>query len=368
MSAPARPARSLRRTLACLLLAACAGPALAEDFVYVVQRRQPVEPDPALPQEHRLLAAHQDYNRSSNRDHPPRQRAAHPGGVDAGERRRGGVDVRGEVEHSAAARGPGPGCGCPLQVRSGADSSLTLEFPDGSRSLVGATPPWRAQSAPGPRGAALDSSSTRAHRELVNPVRRRRFIHTPRWRVARLRSRGDGVRRRPWRASRLHRGHRLPPAWQLRHRQAPEPRPSPELAPARGITAPLPSRSAGRRRAAYRTQSPPASASPSDARRRGRPRQRPPRRPTHARARHGRGLEGLDGERESSSTPGPTPFQRPPGSPRDKVRFLGTHPQPPPTTSSSPTRLRRILMSATTCQAGVLDEELPAGDYLWRIG
>lgn len=38
MSAPARPRlRSLRRTLACLLLAACAGPALAEDFVYVVQ-------------------------------------------------------------------------------------------------------------------------------------------------------------------------------------------------------------------------------------------------------------------------------------------------------------------------------------------
>ena len=38
MSSPVRPQlRSLRRTFACLLLAACASPALAEDFVYVVQ-------------------------------------------------------------------------------------------------------------------------------------------------------------------------------------------------------------------------------------------------------------------------------------------------------------------------------------------
>ena len=52
------------------------------------------------------------------------------------------VDVRGEVEHQLGEHVAPLASGMQVEpgavIRSGEDSSLTLEFPDGSRSLVGA--------------------------------------------------------------------------------------------------------------------------------------------------------------------------------------------------------------------------------------
>ena len=130
MSAPARPRlRSLRRTLACLLLAACAGPALAEDFVYVVQ---PGDNPWNLTRRYLKSIDYwpriQDYNRILEPE------TIQPGSVlripvawMRGER--GGaqvIDVRGDVEAHRAGRSealvPGMQVLPGMQVRSGANS------------------------------------------------------------------------------------------------------------------------------------------------------------------------------------------------------------------------------------------------------
>lgn len=167
MSAPAHPQpRTLRRTLACLLLAACVGPVLAEDFVYVVQ---PGDNPWNLTRRYLKSIDYwpriQDYNRILEPETiQPGSTLRIPVAWMRGER--GGaqvIDVRGEVEARSAGRSeallPGMRLEPGMQVRSGADSSLTLEFPDGSRSLVGADTTFGVRKLQRLRASGRSSSS-----------------------------------------------------------------------------------------------------------------------------------------------------------------------------------------------------------------
>ena len=140
-SAP--PARAPAALLG-LALAACCGATLAQDFVYVVR---PGDNPWNITQRYLKSIDYwpriQDYNRILD------PQAIQPGTPlripvawmrgDSGTARV--VDVRGEVERQLGAATEPLVAGMTLApgtlVRSGADGSLTLEFADGSRSLVG---------------------------------------------------------------------------------------------------------------------------------------------------------------------------------------------------------------------------------------
>ena len=419
MSAPARPRlRSLRRTLACLLLAACAGPALAEDFVYVVQ---PGDNPWNLTRRYLKSIDYwpriQDYNRILEPE------SIRPGSVlripvawMRGER--GGaevIDVRGEVEvHSAGgseALSPGMRVLPGMQVRSGADSSLTLEFPDGSRSLVGADTTFRVRRLERLRASGaqqLELQLERGHIEnLVNPVRGggRYIIHTPAAVAAvrgtdfRITAVRDGVRAETLEgevALRNARGQTRLPAGRGSYAQRgklPERAsallPAPELAGLPAVIDRVPFRIpiepvAGALR--YRTQLSPAGGftvlasdrSADEAAALGSGELPDGRYRVRVRAVDGRGLEGLDGEREVliDARPEPPFPSVPPAdgfATEDKVRFSWAH--DPQSTAyhfqlAADAGFERILMQRDDLREAELelDEELPAGDYFWRVG
>ena len=419
MSAPARPRlRSLRRTLACLLLAACAGPALAEDFVYVVQ---PGDNPWNLTRRYLKSIDYwpriQDYNRILEPE------TIRPGSVlripvawMRGER--GGaevIDVRGEVEVRSAggseALSPGMRVLPGMQVRSGADSSLTLEFPDGSRSLVGADTTFGMRKLERLRASGAQQLELQLERgyieNLVNPVRSggRYIIQTPAAVAAvrgtdfRITAVLDGVRAETLEgevALQNARGQTRLPAGRGSYAErgkfperSSELLPAPDLGGLPTVIDRVPFRIpiepvAGALR--YRTQLSPAGGftvlasdrSADEAAALGSGELPDGRYRVRVRAVDGRGLEGLDGEREVliDARPEPPFPSVPPAdgfATEDKVRFSWAH--DPQSTAyhfqlAADTGFERILMQRDDLrEAGlVLDEELPAGDYFWRIG
>ena len=419
MSSPVRPQlRSLRRTFACLLLAACASPALAEDFVYVVQ---PGDNPWNLTRRYLKSIDYwpriQDYNRILEPE------TIRPGSVlripvawMRGER--GGaevIDVRGEVEvHSAGgseALSPGMRVLPGMQVRSGADSSLTLEFPDGSRSLVGADTTFGVRRLERLRASGaqqLELQLERGHIEnLVNPVRGggRYIIHTPAAVAAvrgtdfRITAVLDGVRAETLEgevALQNARGQtRLPAGRGSYAERGKFPERSSELLPAPDLgglptvidrvpfripIAPV----GGALR--YRTQIAPAGGftvlasdrSADEAAALGGGELPDGRYRVRVRAVDARGLEGHDGEREIliDARPEPPFPSVPPAdgfATEDKIRFAWAH--DPQATAyhfqlAADAGFERILVQRDDLrEAGLaLDEALPAGDYHWRVG
>lgn len=419
MSAPARPRlHRLRRTLACLLLAGCAGPTLAEDFVYVVQpgdnpwnltRRylKSIDYWPRIQDYNRILEPETIRPGSVLRIPVAWLRGEH-GGARV-------IDVHGEVEVRGAggseALSPGMRVLPGMQVRSGTDSSLTLEFPDGSRSLVGADTTFGVRRLERLRASGaqqLELQLERGHIEnLVNPVRGggRYIIHTPAAVAAvrgtdfRITAVRDGVRAETLEgevALRNARGQTRLPAGRGSYAQrgklperASELLPAPDLSSLPAVIDRAPFRIpiepvGGALR--YRTQLAPAGGftvlasdrSADEAAALGSGELPDGRYRVRVRAVDGRGLEGLDGEREvliDARPEPPFPSMPPAGgfATEDKVRFSWAH--DPAATAyhfqlAADAGFERILMQRDDLrEAGlVLDEELPAGDYFWRVG
>jgi hypothetical protein len=136
---------SAARLIAGIALALCGSTALAEDFIYVVR---PGDNPWNLTQ--RYLKSIEYWPRIQDYNQILEPQAIQPGTVlripvawmRAEQTSAHVLDVRGQVEHQLGDRAevlvPGARIMPGTLIRSGEDSSLTLEFPDGSRTLVGA--------------------------------------------------------------------------------------------------------------------------------------------------------------------------------------------------------------------------------------
>lgn len=206
--------RPIARLLAGIALAIGGSAALAQDFVYVVRAGDnPWNITQRYLKNIDYWPRIQDYNQILD------AQAIQPGTVlrmpvawMRGERRSAHVvDVRGEVEHQLGEHVAPLASGMQVEpgavIRSGDDSSLTLEFPDGSRSLVGANTELtlreiRRLKASGAQ--QLDVELRRGHIENtvrpVGPGGGRYRIHTPAAVAAvrgtdfRATAEGDGLR------------------------------------------------------------------------------------------------------------------------------------------------------------------------------
>ena len=414
-----RPRGPAVRLVVALALAWCGTTALAEDFVYVVR---PGDNPWNLTQRYLKSIDYwpriQDYNRILE------PRTIQPGTVlripvawMRGEHRSAQVvDVRGAVEQQVgddieplvAGMTVRPGA----LIRSGEDSSLTLEFPDGSRSLVGANSELQVRAlkrlkASGAQQLDLELRDGRIE-SAVRPVGRgggRYIIRTP---AAVAAVRGTDFRvtaeGRAMRAETLEgeialqnrRGSvRLPAGTgtQVSPGRSPERAsallPAPALDGLPAVIDRVPFRIpieavAGAVR--YRTQLAPdagftvlesdrSGAEPAVL---GRAGLADGRYRLRVRAIDGRGLEGLDGGREVVIDAHPEPpFPSVPaqgGFATDaRVRFEWAH---NPEAGAYHFQLaadagfERILVARDDLRTAslVLDEDLPAGDYYWRVG
>ena len=409
--------RRAARLLVGLALATCGSAALAQDFVYVVRAGDnPWNITQRYLKNIDYWPRIQDYNQILD------AQAIQPGTVlrmpvawMRGERTRAHVvDVRGEVEHQLGEHVAPLASGMQVEpgavIRSGEDSSLTLEFPDGSRSLVGANTELtlreiRRLKASGAQ--QLDVELRRGHIEnTVRPVGRgggRYRIHTPAAVAAvrgtdfRATAEGDGLRTETLEgevALQNRRGTTRLPAGTgsyVTPGKAPEASsrllPAPQLdslperidrVPFRVVIEPV----AGAVR--YRTQiaadggftaldSDRTATEPAilgkDGLADGSYRLR-------VRAIDGRGLEGLDGEREIviDARPEP-PFPSAPGefATEESVRFEWAH--SPEATAyhfqlAADPDFERILVTRDDLQVAqlTLEDEMPAGNYWWRVG
>lgn len=408
--------RPAARLLAALALALCGSAAVAQDFVYIVRAGDnPWNITRRYLKNIDYWPRIQDYNQILD------PQAIRPGTVlripvawMRGERTSAYiVDVRGEVEQQVGEHVAPLATGMQVEpgavIRSGDDSSLTLEFPDGSRSLVGANTELtlrdiRRLKASGAQ--QLDIELRHGHLEnTVRPVGRgggRYIIHTPAAVAAvrgtdfRATAQGDGLRAETLKgevALYNRRGTTRLPAGTGSHvtpGKAPEASsrllPAPQLdslpesidrVPFRVAIEPV--RGAVR----YRTQiarddgftaldSDRTAAEPAllgkEGLADGSYRLR-------VRAIDGRGLEGVDGERAIviDARPEP-PFPSAPGgfATEERVRFewarspeaTGYHFQ-----LAADPDFERILVTRDDLQETqlTLDDELPTGDYWWRV-
>lgn len=408
--------RFIRSALACLLFSACASAALAEDFVYVVQAG-----DNPWNLTRRYLKSIdywpriQDYNRILE------PQGIRPGTVlripiawMRGERRTAHViDARGEAEirigEQRTAATPGMPVPPGAHIRSGAGSSLTLEFPDGSRSLIGADTELglrKLERLKASGAQQLDIDLQRGHIEnLARPVQGggRYIIRTP---AAVAAVRGTDFRisaeRNGVRAETLHgevalqNRHgltRLPAGKgsQAVRGRAPEKAspllPAPALDTLPAVVDRVPFRLpiapvAGA--AAYRTQiaantgftALDSDRSDTDAAALGGILADGPYR-LRIRAIDGRGLEGHDAERDIvvDARPEP-PFPNEPArdgfATGERVRFVWAH-NPEATAYhfqlATDPGFGQVLVHHDNLQIAslTLDDELPTGDYYWRV-
>ena len=173
--------------------------------------RQPLEHHPALPQEHRLLAAHPGLQPDPRRPgHPAGHRAAHARGLDAGRahaRARRGCAWRGRTSARRTRRAAGQrhagraGRGDPQRRRQQPDAGISRRQPQPGRRQHRAHPA-RDQAPEGVRRAATGRRvAPRTHREHGAPGRSwRRSLSHPH-----ARGRRGGARHR---FSRHRRGRR----------------------------------------------------------------------------------------------------------------------------------------------------------------
>ncbi len=419
-STPAQRSSGLAvRLCATLALALCGTAALAQDFVYVVR---PGDNPWNLTQRYLKSIDYwpriQDYNRILE------PQTIQPGTVlripvawMRGEQRSAQVvDVRGaveqqlgdEVEPLAAGMEVHPGA----TIRSGEDSSLTLEFPDGSRSLIGANSELQVRALKRLKASGaqqLDLELRRGHIEnTVRPVGHgggRYIIHTPAAVAAvrgtdfRIAAAADATRAETLEgevALRNRRGSvRLPAGTGSQAGSGKPPEGSSTLLPAPAFDS-LPATIdrvpfripidpvAGAVR--YRTQlAPDASFAVLESDRSGaepallgRAGLADGRYRLRVRAIDDRGLEGLDAEREvviDAHPEPPFPSVPPQGgfATDERVRFEWAH--TPEATAyhfrlAADAGFERILVTRDDLQAASLslDEDLPAGNYYWRVG
>ncbi|MDX9886400.1 FecR domain-containing protein [Thauera sp.] len=416
-----RCTRLARRTTAILLaslaLALCGSAALAQDFVYVVRAG-----DNPWNLTQRYLKSIDYWPRIQDYNQIIDAQAIQPGTVlripvawMRGERTRARiVDVRGEVEQQVGEHVAPLVTGMQVEagavIRSGDDSSLTLEFPDGSRSLVGANTELalreiRRLKASGAQ--QLDVELRRGHLEnTVRPVGRgggRYLIHTPAAVAAvrgtdfRATAAGDGLRAETIKGEvALHnrRGTtRLPAGTGSHVTPGKAPEASSRLLPAPRLDK-LPERID---RVPFRVPIEPVAGAvhyrsqiAGDAGFTALDSDRTATEPAilgrdgladgsyrlRVRAIDGRGLEGLDGEREIviDARPEP-PFPSAPGgfATEERVRFewarspeaTGYHFQ-----LAADADFERILLTRDDLQEAqlTLEDELPSGNYWWRVG
>lgn len=407
------------RLCATLALALCGTAALAQDFVYVVR---PGDNPWNLTQRYLKSIDYwpriQDYNRILE------PQTIQPGTVlripvawMRGEHRSAHVvDVRGaveqqlgdEVEPLAAGMVVRPGA----TIRSGEDSSLTLEFPDGSRSLIGANSELQVRGLKRLKASGaqqLDLELRRGHIEnTVRPVGRgggRYIIHTPAAVAAvrgtdfRVTAAGDTMRAETLEGEvALHnrRGSvRLPAGTGSQAGPGRSPERSSSLLPAPAVDS-LPAvidrvpfripidAVAGAVR--YRTQLAPdagftvleSDRSGTEPALLGRAGLADGQYRLRVRAIDSRGLEGLDAERvvviDAHPEP-PFPSVPPQGgfATDERVRFEWAH-NPEATAYhfqlAADAGFERVLVTRDDLQGSSLslDEDLPAGDYYWRVG
>lgn len=325
------------------------------------------------------------------------------------------VDARGQVEHRLGERVeflvPGARVRPGAVIRSGEDSSLTLEFPDGSRSLVGANTELTLREIRRLKASGAQQLGIELRRgdieNVVRPVGRgggRYIIHTPAAVAAvrgtdfRASAHGDDMRAETLEgevALQNRRGTTRLPAGTGSHvtaGKAPERAsrllPAPQLDGLPAVIDRVPFRLplepvAGA--LGYRTQiAADASFSALDSDRTGAD---PAALGTErladgsyrmrVRAIDARGLEGVDGERTIviDARPEP-PFPSLPGqggfATDERVRFVWAH--SPEATGyhfqlAADDGFERVLLSRDDLREAqlTLDEELPSGDYWWRV-
>lgn len=405
-----------RHLLVVLVTALCGSAAFAQDFVYVVR---PGDNPWNLTQRYLKSIDYwpriQDYNQILD------PLTIRPGTVlripvawmrgEAGSAHI--VDMRGQVEQQVGDRTETLTTGARVNagalIRSGEDSSLTLEFPDGSRSLVGANTELKLRELRRLKASGAQQLGIELRRgnveNTVRPVGQgggRYIIHTPAAIAAvrgtdfRATVQGDRLRAETLEgevALQNRRGTTRLPAGtgsQARRGQAPEASarllPAPRLDGLPEVIDRLPFRlpidpvpGAVRYRTQIATDSG-FSALESD---------RSTSEPVvlggesladgsyrlRARATDGRGLEGLNGERTVviNARPEP-PYPQAPGgfATEERVRFEWAH-------SAEATRyhfelaadanFERILVTRDDLTAPqlTLEDELPSGDYWWRV-
>ena len=205
--------KGLRLLHAGLAIALCSAPAFARDFVYVVQQGD----NPWNLTERYLKSIDywpriQDYNRilQPERIQPGTVLRIPVTWMRAEAVAAAVIDVNGTVEHETAAGTaplrPGAALAPGTVIRSGENGSLTLEFPDGSRSLVGPDTEIALQRVQRLRASKAQQTEIELRRGyLENRVRPTRdggryIIRTPAAIAAvrgtdfRVAARGDGMR------------------------------------------------------------------------------------------------------------------------------------------------------------------------------
>jgi hypothetical protein len=323
------------------------------------------------------------------------------------------VDIRGKVEHQVGDRmealAPGASVSAGAVIRSGEDSSLTLEFPDGSRSLVGANTELKLREIRRLKASGAQQLGIELHQghieNTVNPVGRgggRYIIHTPAAIAAvrgtdfRATVQGHGLRAETLEGEvtlQNRRGTTRLPAGtgsQAHAGQAPEASarllPAPDLHSLPEVIDRLPFRIPidpipGAVR--YRTQLAADSGFTALESDRSTPESAVLGRGAladgtyrlRARAIDGRGLEGLDGERTVviDARPEP-PYPSAPGrfATEERVRFEWAHSTEATSYHfqlAADANFERILMTRDDLRAPqlTLEDELPSGEYWWRV-